>query len=127
VLTSVPKYDRIIVSKGTTHRQKEVATMKTYEEKVYISHEHLDEINKMLSSCSDEDVIERSVEEVYSVTFKDGSGITYEVVGNGECFYDRVYFITKDGEEIALDSEYELDDMSIEIDGVEYCVKIIEA
>ncbi|GEM_PF-5258532 len=101
--------------------------MKTYEEKVYISHEHLDEINKMLSSCSDEDVIERSVEEVYSVTFKDGSGITYEVVGNGECFYDRVYFITKDGEEIALDSEYELDDMSIEIDGVEYCVKIIEA
>lgn len=100
--------------------------MKTYEEKIYISHERLNRINKMLSACSDDDIIERSVEEVYSVTFKDGSGVTYEIVSNGESSYDRVYFTNKDGEETALDPEYELDDMSIEDNGVKYSVKIIE-
>ena len=111
--------------------------MKKHTATAHISIEEFERINRLLAIDSLEEMTDQELldqgantyqcEEIYSVTFDDGSHITFDLCSGSINYYDNVVWTSADGkQEVTLDCEFELDDIEVEIESQVYLVHLIK-
>ena len=95
--------------------------METYKAKVALSKAdfirintlfEIDDISKYTNNCVQYkvyDIEEIHFEKLFSVSFDDGSYLTYDVCSGLYNYYDNVVWVGANGKEAVLDCEYQLD------------------
>lgn len=109
--------------------------MGKHTETVQIPAQEVSRVNRLLAIVSleeltDSELIEQGAntnqnEEIFCVTFDDGSSLSFYLC-SGLCNYwdDVVWTSADENRDVTLECAFELDDIEFEIDAEEYCVKV---
>lgn len=109
----------------------------TYIETVRIKRETFNRINRLLAienmeNMTDEELYKAGADTdtffgVFSITFKNGAILNYDLCSGTSNYYDNVVWTSADGtHEVILECEFVLDNIEVEIDGDTYIVKLEE-
>ena len=107
-----------------------------YIAKIEIPQQEINRINHLLGILSLEDMSDEELlaegantnyhEGVYFAEFENGASIRFDLCSGVSNYWDDVVFTYPDGEsELVFDCDYELGDIEVEIDDINYIVKII--
>lgn len=105
----------------------------TYTETVRIERETFKRVNRLLAienmeNMTDEELYKAGADTdtcfgVFSVTFKNGATLNYDLCSGTSNYFDDVVLTSADGtHDVILECEFELDNIEVEIDGDTYIV-----
>ena len=105
-----------------------------YTETIELPKELYERVNRLLALYSLEEMTDEELmaaganthqcEGIFEARFKDGSFLTYDLCSGSSNYYDDVVW-HKDNWDVTLESDFELSDISFDIHGVEYEVKVV--
>lgn len=108
-----------------------------HEETIKISAEEFDRINRLLAiesleEMTSDELIEQGAntdycEGIFHVEFDNGASLNFDLCSGRHNYWDDVVWTNAEGNrDIALDCEYELNDIEVEIESELYVVKIVK-
>lgn len=111
--------------------------MKEHTATVHILTEEFERINRLLDIDSMEEMTDQELldlgaekyecETIYSVTFDDGSHLSFDLCSGSVNYYGDVIWTSADGkQEITLEPEFKLGDMEVDIESQVYLVHLIK-
>ncbi len=104
---------------------------------VKIPQETCDRVNRLLAITNMEELTDEELrqqgantlhnENIYKAVFDNGCSLTFNLLSDNYNYWDDVTWISANGKtSITIDSEYEIDDIEVDIESETYIVQIIK-